>query len=89
MATFKIIKSTPFEYEGAKHTHYTLGVQGRIVTLSTLSFQDSDVIVAEKEGKLEVKGEVEVIKRPYTNSLGEVVQGLQFMPKLGFSISDF
>ena len=88
MATFKVIKSKKFQVDGVDHTHYTLGVQGRIVTLSTLQFTESDNVISENDGKLSITGELEVIKRPYTNTLGEVVQGLQFMPKFGFGLSD-
>ena len=89
MATFKIIKKTSFDKNGVVGTVYTLGVQGRAVKLSTLSFADSDAdTLTASETHLTVKGELEVRRTTYTNQLGEVVTGLEFMPKFGFSLSD-
>lgn len=89
MATFKIIKKTAFDKNGVSGTVYTLGVQGRAVKLSTLSFADMDAdALSATDTHLTVKGELEVRKTSYTNQLGEVVVGLEFMPKFGFSLSD-
>ena len=90
MPAFKIIKKTPFDKNNVKGTQYIIGVQGRAVSLSTLSFEDSSVTIAENAAgtHLEVSGEIEVTKKPYTNQLGENVMGLVFMPKFGFSFSD-
>ena len=90
MPAFKLIKETPFDKNGVKGTQYILGVQGRAVSLSTLNFEDSDVIIAKNSAgtHLEISGELEVKKTSYTNGIGEVVHGLQFMPKFGFSLSD-
>jgi len=89
MATFKIIKSTSFDKNGLVGTVYTLGVQGRAVKLSTLSFSDCDAdTLSATETHLSIKCELEVRKTFYTNALGEAVTGLEFMPKFGFSLSD-
>lgn len=89
MATFKIIKKTSFDKNGVSGTVYTLGVQGRAVKLSTLSFADTDAdTLSATDTHLTVKGELEVRKTSYTNQLGEIVVGLEFMPKFGFSLSD-
>jgi hypothetical protein len=91
MATFKVIKKTDFNTNGVSGTVYTLGVQGRAVKLSSLSFadMDADTLSLDATGThLTVKGEIEVRKTSYTNQLGENVHGLEFMPKFGFSLSD-
>jgi hypothetical protein len=89
MATFKIIKSTSFDKNGVSGTVYTLGVQGRAVKLSTLSFADMDAdTISATDTHISIKCELEVRKTSYTNQLGENVHGLEFMPKFGFSLSD-
>ena len=89
MPAFKIIKSTSFDKNGITGTVYTLGVQGRAVKLSTLSFSDCDAdTLSATDTHLTINCELEVRKTSYTNQLGENVHGLEFMPKFGFSLSD-
>ena len=90
MPAFKIIKEVPFDNGTVKGTSFILAVQGRAVNFGTLSFEDSDVKYAKNAAgtHLEVQGELEVVKSPYTNTHGETVQGLKFMPKFGFNLSD-
>jgi hypothetical protein len=90
MPVFKIIKEIPFDNGKVKGTNYILGVQGRAVNFSSLAFEDSNVQFAKNTAgtHLEVSGELEVMKSPYTNALGETVQGLKFMPKFGFNLSE-
>ena len=90
MPAFKIIKEVSFDNGTVKGTNFILGVQGRAVNFSSLSFEDSDVKYSKNAAgtHLEVIGELEVVKSLYTNALGETVQGLKFMPKFGFNLSD-
>ena len=90
MANFRIIKATDFSTDKATGTNYVLGVQGRVVTLSTLSFDDTpDVKLTVTDNVLSVTGcDLSIVKRPYVNQLGESVMGLQFMPKFAFSLDE-
>ena len=84
---FRIIKFTDFEHEGKKGTAYTVAHAGRVLQVSTLYFEEEGALVAA-DGKLTIKGDIEVIKKPYVNKMGETVQGLSIMPKFGISLSD-
>lgn len=84
---FRIIKSTDFEHEGKKGTAYTVAHSGRVLQVSTLYFDEEGALTVA-DGKLTIKGDIEVRKQPYVNKTGEVVQGLQIMPKFGLSLSE-
>ncbi len=84
---FRIIKSTAFEFEGTPGTVYTVAHAGRVLQVSTLHFPETDSLVA-KDNILSIKGDIEVVKKSYENKLGEMVQGLQIMPKFGLSLSE-
>jgi hypothetical protein len=84
---FRIIKFTDFEHEGKKGTAYTVAHAGRVLQVSTLYFEEEGALTAT-DGKLSIKGDIEVIKKPYVNKMGETVQGLSIMPKFGISLSD-
>jgi hypothetical protein len=84
---FRIIKSTEFEFEGKKGTAFTVAHAGRVLQVSTLYFEDENSLVVA-DGKLTIKGDIEVIKKPYVNKMGETVQGLSIMPKFGIALSD-
>jgi hypothetical protein len=84
---FRIVKFTDFELEDkTKGTVYTVAHSGRVLQVSTLHFEAGELTAAE--GKLTIKGDIEVVKRPYVNKLGETVQGLSIMPKFGLSLSE-
>ena len=84
---FRIVKSTEFEHDGKKGKVYSVAHAGRVLQVSTLYF-DEDGALTEDNGKLTIKGDIEVRKQPYVNKTGEVIQGLQIMPKFGLSLSE-
>jgi len=86
---FKIIKKVDFDNGTVKGTNFILGVQGRAVNFSSLSFEGSDVKFALNSANthLEVEGELEVLKDTYIDNLGQTKIGLKFMPKFGFDLS--
>ena len=84
---FRIVKFTEFEHEGKKGTVFTVAHSGRVLQVSTLHFDDEGALVSA-DNKLTIKGDIEVVKKPYINKLGETVQGLSIMPKFGIALSD-
>ena len=84
---FKVIKFTAFELEDkTKGVNYTVAHQGRVLQFSTLHFKEDEFKV--DKGILSISAKIEVVKRPYTNKLGEVVQGLSLMPEFGLALAD-
>ena len=86
--TFKLIKTTPFDTNGTKGIAYVVALNGRAMNCSTLSFADQPDAIKLDKDKLVINGDIEVVKRPYVNGLGETVQGLSIFPALGIALSD-
>ena len=86
---FKVIKSKAFDTAGVKGVAYTVALRGRAINVSTLSFEEGEIKPSDDNKTLSISCEVEAVKSPYVNELGETVQGLKLMPKLGIAISDF
>ncbi len=88
---FRVIKSKAFDTEGVKGVSYTVAHKGRAINVSTLSFEKDD-ITEEKDGEkithINVKGELALRKSPYTNELGDSVDGLKLVPKMDLQIED-
>ena len=87
---FEIIKQTPFTFnkEGkeVKGVAYTVAHKARVIQASTINFEEGELVA--DGNTLNVKTEVELVKKPYTNGLGEVINGLQLVPKMDLDILD-
>lgn len=91
MKTFKVIKVKEFDTNGTKGTNYTVALSGRVLNVSSLSFQDEDKDVLKYDAKLStltINCGIEVTKRPYLDALGNSVMGLSVMPEFGLQLSD-
>lgn len=90
MTTLKLIKSKAFEANGDKHVHYTTAYKGRVIAVSTLNIPTGDITADDKAGTLVVKGEYDLVNRPYADPItGDVRAGLVLLPKLDIAISMF
>lgn len=80
-----------FDTNGTKGTTYTCAKSGRVLNVSSLSFDNAaDLVADEKAMTLVINTEVEVVSRPYTDlATGEVLNGLVVLPKFGIDIAKF
>ena len=89
---FKIIKQKSFSFTNSEDVAetgiaYTLAYKGRVFQASTLNFENNEL---KADGnKLTISGDIDAVKAPYVNSLGETVNGVKLMPKLDMVLSDF
>ena len=89
MKNFRIIKSKDFNTDNVKGTSYTVAYKGRVLNVSSLAFEAEDLTVSTDKTILSISCDIELVKSPYTNSVGETVQGVKIMPSLGLALSDF
>ena len=89
---FKIIKQKAFTFSDAKGTEqkgvaYTVAHKGRAFQVSTLNFEEGQL--SEAKGVLTIQGDLDAVKAPYTDSLGNSAVGVKLMPKMDLVLSDF
>lgn len=92
MITLKLIKKKDFDTNGVKGTAYTCAKSGRVLNVSSLSFDNAatDLVVDDKAMTLTINTDVEVVSRPYVDlSTGESLNGLVVLPKFGMDIAKF
>ncbi len=88
--TLKVIKKKDFEVSKVKHVHYTAAYKGRVFGVSTLRFEDGEIVEDTKTNTITIPKEVEVIKEVNTDPLtGEVTTYLTVVPKLDLVLAAF
>jgi hypothetical protein len=86
--TFKLIKSSPFEFEGTKHNNYIVAYQGRVFQISTLNWEASDLDVTANS--LKVLKPLEVVKKESIDPVTECkVIRLSILPKCDLELGAF
>lgn len=91
MTTLKVIKKKDFDTNGTKGTAFTCAFKGRVLNVSTLSFTDEDKDCLKHDDKantLVINCNIEIVKKPYIDALGEVVNGLSVLPAFGLALSE-
>lgn len=88
MITLKFIKKTAFKVGTVDHTHYTTAYAGRVIAVSTLNI-DATNITADASS-VKVSGDVELVNRSWVDPMtSESRVGLVLLPKLDIAISQF
>lgn len=86
--TFKLIKSSPFEFEGVKHSNYTIAYQGRVFQISTLNWNADDLELTDNS--LKVLKPLEVIKKEAIDPITDCkVIRLSILPKCDLELGAF
>lgn len=86
----KVIKFKSFEANNLPQTHYTCAYKGRVFGVSTLRFEESDLVFDAESSTLKFNVDVEVMVNKTADQLtGESKTYLDIVPKLGLNAADF
>jgi len=88
----KLIKSKSFVFTDANNVEqkgvvHTVAYKGRVFNVSSLDFEESELVV--KGDVLSINSKVEVERESYIDSFGNKAMGLKLKPLLDLELSKF
>jgi len=84
----KIIKFKAFDTNGVKGVNYTCAYKGRVFNVSSLPFEEGDLVANKENTVLDIKCHVDAVQGTYMSPEG-LKPSVHLMPKLDLVLTSF